>query len=273
MHSYSFEFDEIESVERHRLLIEARDHHMAFFSQLGKDLELKKNNMNCKVILLHMVYHMSLLLIHRPYLIEPKDSAPHRLSVRTNITASHALVKLIRQYGKEGSLQHAPFFAVHCVLTAAVSLLLNATSTNPTIRSQSVHRFRVCVNALEEMQKTWPRAKRGIFLLRELADRWKVVSALPLRHSVPIGTETVGASYSEAPNDIMLDNATGVGGSVTHKDNDETQLDWGMLFANLEEPLDLVSIDLSTPTGDWLFTEANSDEAFGNYEGSSMSDI
>ncbi|KAF4342758.1 Nudix hydrolase [Fusarium beomiforme] len=225
---YSFEFEELEPFERHQLLSEARDHHMNFFRQMGRELELGKNP-NPQVILLHMVYNMSFLLIHRPYLREPKNSAAHQLSIRTNMTSAHALVRLIRQYDKEHSMENAPFFAVHCVLTAAVSLLLNATSTNSTIRSQSTHRFRVCVDALEKMQR-WQRAKRGLFLLRELAHRWKVVSALPMRYSVPL--------------DMIQE---------PHVEDDEH--DWGMLFANLEEPLNLESIDLSTPTGEWVFHE------------------
>ncbi|KAI8404793.1 hypothetical protein FOFC_14265 [Fusarium oxysporum] len=231
---YSFEFGELEHFERHQLLSEARDHHLNFFRQMGRDLELRKDNMNPQVILLHMVYNMSLLLIHRPYLRELKGSAAHQLSIRTNMTSAHALVRLIRQYDKEAKMENAPFFAIHCVLTAAVSLLLNATSTNSTIRSQSVHRFRVCVDALEKM-KRWTRARRGLLLLRELANRWKVVSALPMRHSVPLIAPT----------------------QETTPQADTNDLDWGVLFANLEEPLNLDTIDLSTPTGEWVFHESD----------------
>ncbi|KAF5644494.1 Nudix hydrolase [Fusarium sp. NRRL 52700] len=227
---YSFEFAELEHFERHQLLSEARDHHMNFFRQMGRDLELRKNNMDPQVILLHMVYNMSLLLMHRPYLREPKDSTAHQLSIRTNMTSAHALARLIRQYDKEAKIENAPFFAIHCILTAAVSLLLNATSTNSTIRGQSVHRFRVCVDALDKM-KRWTRARRGLLLLRELANRWKVVSALPMRYSVPL------TAPQEAPAD--------------------SDLDWGMLFANLDEPLNLDTIDLSTPTGEWVFHESD----------------
>lgn len=38
---------------------------------------------------------------------------------------------------------------------------------------------------------------------------------------------------------------------------DNSDLDWGMLFANLEEPLNLDTIDLSTPTGEWVFHESD----------------
>lgn len=147
------------------------------------------------------------------------------------MTSAHALVRLIRQYEKEARIEDAPFFAIHCILTAAVSLLLNATSTNSAIRGQSVHRFRVCVDTLDKM-KRWTRARRGLLLLRELANRWNVVSALPMRHSVPL--------------------------TPTHETPADTNdLDWGMLFANLEEPLNLDIIDLSTPTGEWVFHESD----------------
>lgn len=47
-----------------------------------------------------MSYNMSQLLIHRPYVKEPVDSAAHRLSLRTMSIAAGAMVRLLRRYEK-----------------------------------------------------------------------------------------------------------------------------------------------------------------------------
>jgi hypothetical protein len=81
------------------------------------------------------------------------------------------------------SFCRAPFYVVHNILTAAIMHLLSATSSETTLRQQSITRFRVCVTALEDLQHTWPRAQKSINLLQELANRWNVVFALPMRLS------------------------------------------------------------------------------------------
>ncbi|KAJ5584532.1 uncharacterized protein N7459_004332 [Penicillium hispanicum] len=181
---YSFQFHELDEPEKYRLLLNARDQLLAFYRNLDTRLYMRTADPCPPVIILHMSYNMSQMLIHRPYLKHPAQSSAFQLSVRTMWTAATAMVSLIRQYERVGQLEKAPPFVVHSILTAAVTHLLNATSSQPALRSQSISRFRVCFDALTTMQKRWPKAARSVSLLQGLAQRWGIMLALPL-HGFP----------------------------------------------------------------------------------------
>ncbi|WAO82871.1 Zn(2)-C6 fungal-type domain-containing protein [Fusarium falciforme] len=114
---------------------------------------------------------MSQLLIHRPYVKEPVDSAAHQLSLRTMSIAASAMVRLLRRYEKLDSYEKVPPFVVHNVLSAAVTLLLMATAKQSSLRNRSMSRFR------------------GILILRQLAQRWRVSIALPMHQSFPLAPQ------------------------------------------------------------------------------------
>lgn len=200
---YSFEFNGLTETERHQLLVKAREELLSFRVRLQDCFDLKETSMPA-VIFCHMAYHMSQLLIHRPYLNDPAGNHARQVAERTTTLESTSMVELIRKYQKIGYFDKVPLFVVHSVQTAAISLLLDATSEQPTVRSQSINRFRTCVDALESMGSRWFIAKRAITALRELAERWKIVIALPMRYSGPLerskvmqtapGFETTGSS-------------------------------------------------------------------------------
>lgn len=106
------------------------------------------------------------------------------------------MVRLIKIYKKIDSFDKAPLFLVHGVQTAAITHLLISTSMQPEIRNKSTGRFRVCFGALEAMGSRWPRSRRAITALREMAYRWGVVNALPMRYSTPLAlAQNAGHSY------------------------------------------------------------------------------
>ncbi|KAI8683372.1 Zn(2)-C6 fungal-type domain-containing protein [Fusarium keratoplasticum] len=132
---------------------------------------------------------MSQLLIHRPYLKEPLDSAAHRLSLRTISIAAGAMVHLLRRYEKLDSYEKVPPFVVHNVLSAVVTLSLMATAKQSNLRNRSISRFRVCVSALEAIGRRWSKARKAILILRQLAQRWRVSIALPMHQSFPLAPQ------------------------------------------------------------------------------------
>jgi hypothetical protein len=163
--------------------MDARERVVTFHQEIDDRLRIGKVLDSGYVACFQMSYQMSLILIHRPYLREPPDSASYRLALRSITTAATTMASLIRAYQKLESFGQAPFYVVHNILTAAIMHLLSATSSEATLRQQSITRFRVCVAALEDLQHTWPRAQKSINLLQELANRWNVVFALPMRLS------------------------------------------------------------------------------------------
>lgn len=186
------------------MLVEAREQLFSFYRSLEEQLQFHKGKSPPTVIFLHMSYNMSQMLIHRPYLNEPPQSSAHRLSIRSMATAASGMVRLIRAYEKMQSLDKVPPFVVHSIHTAAITLLLTATSTSPAVRSQSISRFRVCLLALEAMRMRWSRAKQAVLSLQQLAQRWRIAIALPMRSNNP--PDRRGSEVARSGNDVSKTN-------------------------------------------------------------------
>jgi hypothetical protein len=167
--------------------MDARDEHQTFLRTLPPEASLKQTEPSRDIIVLHMIHYMSFLLIHRPYLKEAPSTVAKSLASKVSVEAASQIVTLIKSFPKSNStepslsiLSHegseveiadwnkAPSVVVHCVLTAAVSLLLNVASTslNEGTRGQFISRFRVCLTALVSMTPRWPRARQAVVLLR-----------------------------------------------------------------------------------------------------------
>ncbi|KAJ5368359.1 uncharacterized protein N7496_008119 [Penicillium cataractarum] len=191
---YSFEFDDLGELEKYRLLLNAREEFLAFHRGLDTRLRLGPGDTIPPVIVLHMSYNTSQMLIHRPYLMHPAQSKAFPLSVQAMSTAAAAMVRLIREYRKVAQLEKAPPFVVHSIMTAAVTHLLNATSSQSSIRRLSISQFRVSFDALITMQKRWEKARKSVSILQQLAQRWNILAALPLN-----GFPEIVASDNQTP--------------------------------------------------------------------------
>jgi hypothetical protein len=74
------------------------------------------------------------------------------MAVQSLPASAGSITSLLREYRKFGFLPTAPFFVVHHVLTAAIMHLLSTTSSDDNLRRRSIHRFRECIGALEDMK-------------------------------------------------------------------------------------------------------------------------
>jgi hypothetical protein len=168
------------------LLIDGRERLFDFHQSVDRRLrEDGKQKPKC-VIVFQMSYQTALLLVHRPYLCEKPDTWIYRVALRSITAAASSITRLVHIYRKTDNLANAPPFLVHHIMSAAIMLLLNTTSTDQEICRRSMGRFRLCVSALEDMQQRWKRAADAILLLRELAHRWSVVHVLPIHLSAPL---------------------------------------------------------------------------------------
>jgi hypothetical protein len=148
------------------------------------------SNPNAAACLLYTLYYMSMILIHRPFLGVSQTDTVRRVAFRTMTTASNASTKVLRNlmhYHSPEIISKMPFPLVHHVLTTAVSHLINATSSDDRLRRTSASGLRTCLKALELLEGTWrARASRAIAAIQELANRWHVVTALPINFSEPL---------------------------------------------------------------------------------------
>lgn len=184
---YAFEFVDLDVSGQSKLLLNARDALLTFRTTIVEQFPINAQEPNKHACLLHLSYQMSLTLIHRPFLRESHDRQTRHLALRSITASADAFARLIKILKRSFDISRMPFFLVHHVLTAAVSHLFNATTSSPRLRRMSVSGVRVCIEALEELRKTWQvRASHAIHVVQELAARWKVVSALPIHLSYPL---------------------------------------------------------------------------------------
>ncbi|GLA04720.1 hypothetical protein AnigIFM60653_004779 [Aspergillus niger] len=223
---YSFHFSELSSADRSLVLLDARDKLHSFSRNTHPSLQVTttctiKTHPPASAIYLHISYHTSYILVHRPYLADAAQSNPpiYRLAIRAVSTAARAIVRLLRLHAKMGcSFTQIPPFIVHSVLTAAVTHLCNTTNTtHQTLRSQATAHFRVCFRALLAMQERWVKAKRAVRLLQGLARRWQVMGALPLQHGFEMGRG--GGEQDELDEEMEMD------GVIVDSENERADAD------------------------------------------------
>ncbi|PYI02289.1 hypothetical protein BO78DRAFT_422652 [Aspergillus sclerotiicarbonarius CBS 121057] len=188
---YAFAFNDNDSSRKAKLLKNAHEALTSFYDRIDTRLHLPQTNNpipRC-VLYFHMSYHNSSLLIHRPFLRVSQDDIDAKLVSRSVREAADALSRLIRLHQKLiGDFKQAPPFLIQHVLSAGIIFLSLATTGRESAGRKPVNGLRDCFLALEEMQCTWElKARRAIEVLRQIAYRWEVVWALPMRLSHSLG--------------------------------------------------------------------------------------
>ncbi|PMD33962.1 hypothetical protein L207DRAFT_498539 [Hyaloscypha variabilis F] len=199
---YAFEFNDLEFVQRNRLLLAARsaifDYRQSLPAPLRVSLAPKAafEPPQASVLFLQMSYEMSLLLIHRPFLREPPNTKSFHLAIITMTLAASNMTRYIqifqKTYGKNSLPQTQqtrseqlvpPHFLIHHVLTASIMHLLNGTSSEVQHKNRVRRKLQVCMDFLADLQVSWIGAGKAMTQIQELAFRWRVVGVLPMRFS------------------------------------------------------------------------------------------
>jgi hypothetical protein len=192
---YTFDFDDQDPHSQLQLLMSARDALLGFQTHMNECCPMpasttSNSKPSAAACLLYTSYYMSMILIHRPFLSVSHTDTVRRVAFRTMTTAANASTKVLRNlmhYHSPETISKMPFPLVHHVLTTAVSHLINATSSDDRLRRTSASGLRTCLKALELLEGTWrARAPRAIAAIQELANRWHVVTALPINFSEPL---------------------------------------------------------------------------------------
>ncbi|CAD6447342.1 69b32dea-9892-4bed-b426-c5eedf54550c [Sclerotinia trifoliorum] len=257
---YSFQFHELDSQSRNKLFFDARENLSTFYNETNSHLPNHRSAQPSGMLTFRMTYHTCIILVQRPLLREDPNSALYRMAVQSSTSSAVAITSLLRDYRKAGYLQIAPFSVVHHVLTAAIMHLLSATSTNGTLRKRSVHQFRECIEALGQMKFAWKRLRKAIALLQELAHRWSVVFALPMRLSYPLSTDVQREYPSQSNVELSANDQSTVASQMQNKDD---------IFP-MSYPADLTNNPFAEDPGSAVIKEgedfAQTDFTFGIYE-------
>lgn len=185
--SYSYEFDELDRLHQRSLLLQARSSLTTFAETLHAAWPLRNTTNEQVLILLHLSYHTSTILIHRPFLRASMDADIQQMAFLSTRTDAQRMIEILRMPGVLDCLETMPFWAVHHILTATISYLAIATSEKTTANRRCANALRTCMTALERTSTTWPsQSSQAILLAQELAARWGVTSSMPLKWSQPV---------------------------------------------------------------------------------------
>ncbi|KAB8303661.1 hypothetical protein EYC80_005055 [Monilinia laxa] len=270
---YAFEWSDLKANQRQNLLNRAHKALTDFYADTNNKLALSKNYMPQTSLLFQLAYHTALLLIHRPFLNEPKGSETLSFALRSATNAAASIARIVRAYRKFRGFAGVNPQIIDYILSAAVIHLLNATSGRNFLGRQSTNSLRNCLDALVEIQNTWmPQASRAIRQIQELANRWKVVWALPLHLSQRLPAREIPQDHNQTtippqewtgipasippiPYDCNI-GAIGDGHMYTGYHNDFGNLWDPSLFENALEHLNLPEHIAYQSSLEWLFDES-----------------
>lgn len=144
------------------------------------------------VILVHMQFYFTLLLLHRPFIDfhtavssinQPGEEPQSPIAICT--LAATNITKLARDYSLFYNLKQIPSPAVHFVFVATTIHLINHH-----IFGDDIHEFlfQGCLSGLVEMGESYPNSMKALAVLQDLADQLRSSRRSPttshsLRHS------------------------------------------------------------------------------------------
>lgn len=184
---YAFDFDDKDPSSQLQLLMGARDALFRFQDEMSEHCPMRAPDAPSGACLLHTWFHMSMMLIHRPFLGVSHADSVRRVAFRATTTAATSCTRVLRNMTKTLDLSKMPFYLVHHVLTTAISHLINATSLDDRMRRTSANGLKTCLEVLDLLKGTWhARASHAVVAIQEIAHRWHVVAALPINFSEPL---------------------------------------------------------------------------------------
>ncbi|ODQ54630.1 hypothetical protein SAICODRAFT_5832 [Saitoella complicata NRRL Y-17804] len=144
------------------------------------------------VVLMHMMYHTTVILLFRPFLAKKEPVLKGTALPRQMCTnAAMAIANLLTYYRQRFSLRYVVNLSVHILFTACTIHLVDATVATSSVESRAESRkaLRVCSDGLAEISNTWESASRSLRVVGALARKWNVGSKDDFPSLVPPGAE------------------------------------------------------------------------------------
>ena len=196
---YSPGFDLMPDNQRQELRLECQAALMRLKESINPRMKLSKDEIGAHPFLyyLQMAFDATPITLYLPFLGGSISEQIHCLQEMVHVASSHT--DLLFRYRKAYKLIDCPPVVIYYTVRAATIHLLLATSTDPTVQRRSWRRLKICLDSLEEIQKTWERqGGRAIRYIQGLAAHWGVTKALPLKFSQPLGFKLPNSSSGSA---------------------------------------------------------------------------
>ncbi|KAI9363282.1 fungal-specific transcription factor domain-containing protein [Pilaira anomala] len=155
-----------------------------WYDQLPDSLQIKKNCPTLPptaVCQLHMIYHTTVILLHRPFIPGPNQSLVACVLPCASICSSAAdsVLSIGNAMLSENKLRYVMNYAVYYIFTSAIIFIKSAFIKYPHDNTTMSHqhnksldaRVKVthCMRALDEIEGTWTTASKSCQILGELS--------------------------------------------------------------------------------------------------------
>ncbi|KAH9229784.1 hypothetical protein K456DRAFT_1899018 [Colletotrichum gloeosporioides 23] len=199
-------FEKLAMAQQIRLLVSTLEQLNTFFRSKPHRLHIN-NDAPKPIVFFHLQYHMAIMIIISSFLrsftssdtpgISEAESNSSLLVLRSITSAASETIRLCRLYRDKYTFTMAHPIIVHHLLSAILVHLMNATSSDITLRRQSSRWLRTGMGLMDELRETWPtRVNKCIRVVRVLAQKWGAVGALPMAFAAPV---ELSAQERESP--------------------------------------------------------------------------
>ncbi|KAH7131713.1 fungal-specific transcription factor domain-containing protein [Dactylonectria estremocensis] len=136
------------------------------------------------VLQLHMQFHATIILLHRPYLSNQLKqradmlgslayrAALHDVAVDC-VSAAHQISEILRCYQRQHSLRRTNIQIVHIILTAALIFLHDICTREYTESRVSLRDLQFCCHALGEIGQCYGNATRALEVIILVKSEWQ----------------------------------------------------------------------------------------------------
>ncbi|KAF8935049.1 hypothetical protein BGZ58_005281 [Dissophora ornata] len=129
----------------------------------------------CIIIFMHVIYHTSVVLLHRPILAADKASFPLDSNFVENSVARCAdaatkvsdVLEFVSEQGYSPRIYISSFFA-YPVFTTATIHITNAFASDPALASKARRNLSTHVKILQTMKSYWAMADKFFYIIRDL---------------------------------------------------------------------------------------------------------
>jgi hypothetical protein len=142
-----------------------------------------------------MMYHTTTILLFRPFGSQKQIAGIPASPWELCTASANSIVTLIKLYRSRYSLRYIVNLSVHMIFTASIIHLVNATSSNDSLRRSSNNALRTCTSAFVEIGKVWPIASKSLRVVESLQQKWQIHTS-----SQPIDDDVSAQNWTNANN-------------------------------------------------------------------------
>ncbi|KAG9070617.1 hypothetical protein KI688_008155 [Linnemannia hyalina] len=167
----------------------------------------------CIIVFMHVIYHTSVVLLHRPILASDKSSLPLETTFVDNSVARCSdaaskvsdVLEFVQYYKCPPRIFISAFFA-YPVFTTATIHITNAFASDATVASRARRSLSIHVKILQTMKSYWSMADKFFYIIRDLYSIQSKISSSAAGLVVP---QVPSSKTQAAPSTSTTNNANG----------------------------------------------------------------